>query len=375
MRVQLRDDEGAVAVLVALLLVVLVGMGAFTTDFGTAYVSKRQLQSSADAGSLAAAQELGKYPGTCTEVANSPTARAAALVAAEQYASANRAGDRTRTDWRVACSADGKSIEVTYANAATTPRFLGAIFGSQAYRAERTATAAVGVPRGGYGLRPYFVCLSDAQALRAAPASAPPVRVAFPNASCGNQPGNWYTADCPEDGQGNGTPVLAVNTRIGCESTVLAVDTTAAAGDPAAITQLLLAACAGTPTLSGERGCLTGNTGNLPSNPIETEWDGLLGRQIALPVFQPGTVVGTGNNARYPVQAILGVTVCGYKWNSKSGRSTASVCNGVTFPSGNDNYLWLRFTPQQVSGSNVPYVCPLGDSSCDLGARSVRLVK
>ena len=79
MRVQLRDDDGAIAVIVALLLVVTVGIAAFTTDFGSAYVSKRQLQSAADAGSLAAAQELGKYSGTCASVSTNSTARAAAL--------------------------------------------------------------------------------------------------------------------------------------------------------------------------------------------------------------------------------------------------------------------------------------------------------
>ena len=374
MRVQLTDDDGAVAVIVAVLLVVTVGIAAFTTDFGTAYVSKRQLQSSADAASLAAAQELGTYPGSCEAVATNSTARAAALVVAERYAAANRAGDRQRTDWKVACSADGRTIEVTYANSGSTPRFFGAIFGSDAYVTSRTATAAVGVPSGGYGLRPYFVCISDAVALRATAGSGY-LQVAFPNPSCGNQPGNWYTADCPEDGAANSTPVLAVNTKIGCESLISIVDTTAANDDPALIRQLLIAACTGSPVLSAERGCLTGNTGNLPSNPIETEWDALLGRQIALPVFQPDTVVGNGNNARYPIKAILGVTVCAYKWNSKSGRSTTAGCGGVTIPSGNDNYLWLKYANMQVSGSSAPYWCALGDVTCDFGARSVRLVK
>ena len=374
MRVQLKDDSGAVAVVVALLLVVLVGMAAFITDFGAAYVSKRQLQSSADAGSLAAAQELGKYPGTCTDVASSSTARAAALAAAEQYASANRAGDRARTDWRIACSADHRTIEVTYANAATTPRFLGAIFGSQAYRAERTATAAVGVPSAGYGLRPYFVCLSDALALRAAPASAPPVQVAFPNAACGNQPGNWYTADCPEDGQGNGTPVLAVNTRIGCESTISVVDTTAAAGDPVAIQQLLLAACAGTPPLSAQRGCLTGNTGNLPSEP-DRDRVGRVARASDLAARLPAwdrrgdgeqrAVPGQGHPGRHGLRLQVELEV-----RCAPPRSSATVSRSRAATTTSSSKYDL-----QVSGSLAPFLCAVGDPTCDFGSRSVRLVK
>ena len=343
-------------------------------------MSKRQLQSAADAASLAGAQELGKYAGTCTEVAANATARSAARASADQYAQANRGGDRQRTDWGVACSSDRRSIEVTYANSGSTPRLFGGLFGDQPYVTSRTATAAVGVPSAGYGLRPYFVCLADAQALRATSGTGY-LQIAFPNPSCGNQPGNWYTADCPEDGSGNGTPVLAVNTRVGCESTISIVDTTAAAGNPSQIEALLLAACAGTPPLSASRGCLTGNTGNLPSNPIATEWAALLGEEIALPVFQPGTVLGTGNNAKYPVVAIVGVTVCAYKWNSKSGRSTAFGCGGVSIPTGNDNFLvqvrppGLRefgALPVRCRGPHVRLriaVCPAGQVAADDGSQ------
>ena len=44
-----RDDSGAVAVLVSLLLVSLMALSAFTADLGVAYVNKRQLQTAADA--------------------------------------------------------------------------------------------------------------------------------------------------------------------------------------------------------------------------------------------------------------------------------------------------------------------------------------
>lgn len=53
---RMSDDDGAVAVLVALLSVVLFGLGALVVDVGALYSERRQLQNGADAGALAVAQ-------------------------------------------------------------------------------------------------------------------------------------------------------------------------------------------------------------------------------------------------------------------------------------------------------------------------------
>lgn len=52
-----QRDEGAVIVWVALLLVVLIGLGAFVIDIGRLYVERRELQNGADAAALAIAQD------------------------------------------------------------------------------------------------------------------------------------------------------------------------------------------------------------------------------------------------------------------------------------------------------------------------------
>ena len=54
----LLDEGGAVAVLVALMLVVLVGFAAIVIDIGHLYENRRQMQSAADAAALAGAHEL-----------------------------------------------------------------------------------------------------------------------------------------------------------------------------------------------------------------------------------------------------------------------------------------------------------------------------
>ena len=57
-------DEGAVLVLMAFLIVVLLGVGALVIDIGRAYVEKRQVQNGADAAALAVAQECART-GNC----------------------------------------------------------------------------------------------------------------------------------------------------------------------------------------------------------------------------------------------------------------------------------------------------------------------
>lgn len=371
-----RDDAGATAIIIALCTVVLALMAGFVTDFGLAYNSKRQLQTSADAAALAAAGKLIGHGGNCSAIAGDPAAVAAAKTYADAVSTKNRSG-RIPTTWTVACSPDGKYVNVTYGNGASTKTFFGGLAGTTGIVAERTATAQIFPPASVTGLRPYFVCVTDAQALEASGGTGI-LDIAFPNAGCGNQPGNWYTVDCPEDGTGNSTPVLAENTSDGCQSEITIVDTSAAR-DPvtgalnlAQEKALLLAACSS--GLSGTRGCLTGNTGNLASNPIESAWAGLLGDMIAVPVFRADTVTGNGNNAKYPIKAILGVKVCGYKWQSKEGRDSSADCAGVTFPSGNSDHLWLKFVSIQVSGSTRPSPnCSVGDPLCT--PLSVRLIQ
>ena len=52
-----RDDAGATIVIVALMMVVLLGMGALVIDVGQLYAERRELQNGADAAALAVAQD------------------------------------------------------------------------------------------------------------------------------------------------------------------------------------------------------------------------------------------------------------------------------------------------------------------------------
>src|SRR3954466_3495147 len=75
-----QDERGAVAVLVAVLMLVLIGVLAFVSDLGMAYANQRRLQHGADA----AAWDVGRTialkaaPADCTAIAsayNTPSSR------------------------------------------------------------------------------------------------------------------------------------------------------------------------------------------------------------------------------------------------------------------------------------------------------------
>lgn len=63
---RLNDEDGATAVVVALLLVVLFGSAAFAVDVGQIYQERRELQNGADAAAMAAAYDCAKGVISCS---------------------------------------------------------------------------------------------------------------------------------------------------------------------------------------------------------------------------------------------------------------------------------------------------------------------
>jgi hypothetical protein len=80
LRDRATDEHGSVAIMVALMLVVLIGATAFTVDFGTMHIQRRQHQNSADSGALAIAQDCGR--GQCPADAD---LRASEYTAANEF--------------------------------------------------------------------------------------------------------------------------------------------------------------------------------------------------------------------------------------------------------------------------------------------------
>lgn len=387
-RLETRTSErGAVAVTVALMMVVLVGIGAFTLDFGMSYASTRQLQAASDAAALAAANVFADKPGSCATVLATPAWTAAAANAASSIREDNRSAS-TEASYSATCTAKG-SIQVRYVSAGSTPTVLGGIFGhSGPYATSRPATAIVSAPSEAVGVRPYAICGSQL------PAVLPSTVFQMTLPSAGNtlcpgaaSSGNWWSIDCPEVGS-NSTTYLGTATQNGCTDPISIVPNQSPRTG-SALRTYLEGSCPATSS-----SCLGANSGNLGGTPVLQAWDALVSthKQILLPVFcgvppcdQAAVVNAGGNTAIYPVQALLGVVVCGYHFGGQdsSALGMTGECAGptnnpssLTAASGDNqsNYLLLKAVKMRLAGSSDESDCALG-STCDLQQRQVYLIE
>jgi hypothetical protein len=133
---RIDGEEGATAVLVAVMLVVLFGFGALVLDVGNLYWERRSLQNGADAAALAAAQDFAE--------GSDATAR----ITAEQYADANNSRGAFVEGFT---QPTGNSIQVTartgdIAAAGQLNSLLAGVLGIDEYFTRATATATWGSP-------------------------------------------------------------------------------------------------------------------------------------------------------------------------------------------------------------------------------------
>ena len=374
--------------MVGLLSVVLVGISAFTIDFGMSYVNQRELQTASDAAALTAASVYGySGSGSCSARAADSGLRATAETAADAVRAQNRPG-ATGSITNVTCTADNKGVLVTYSSSGSTPTFVGGVFGhSGNYGGTHVATAAVGAPKSAIGVRPYALCAGQLPTTFPSPV----FQMSLPssgNSICpgASTSGNWWEVDCPE-APSNSNSYLGTATQNGCTSEITVVPNQAPRTG-AALRTYLTGYC---PAKSNS--CLGANTGNLGGTPIINAWDSLVNQhaRVIFPVFcgsppcdQGAVVNGGGNNAIYPVQSLIGVIVCGYHFGNKDSGGIAMTgdCGGLNNPSNyiasagsnQDNYLLLRAIAIETSGGSSDFGCALGDT-CDQHSYAVHLTQ
>jgi hypothetical protein len=374
---------------------VLLGTVAFVTDFGFAYVSKRQLQVAADAGALAAAAKYTTLDGTCATLEADSDTKDLAKADAEKIAEENRPG-LTPLDFDVECN-DHEQLVVQFSVKGTTPIGFGAVFGADPITTSRIAQATVSPSLSGKGVRPYALC---SEAIPDPVLGSGVVRMGGPGSGhsgsdCAEAEagGNWWFIDCPEDK--TGTPdTVAYNLEHGCDDEITVVPDVEFDPDettPAELSSQLTADCNDKSDYS--ESCLSGDTGNssLKNSKVYEKWPGLLGQTINFPVFCSNptcvddTVNGTGTNATYPVYSIAAAVVCGFHIYDKISDSTANGdCSGNPYTTSDaagdpkkdkgDVWLYLKFVKVQVAGDTAENDCALGDT-CDGGRRRVLLTR
>jgi len=328
------NDGGAVAILVALLLIVLVGFGAFAVDMGYAYAVKRQQSVTVDSAALAGAQAVGlKYkelypgegPGCQGLTANEPDEvhTAARLAATENYANNDPEGEWADPQVVVDCDSDNPdNFNVTVTGSSTLPTLLGGVLGKSDLTPGAQATAQVSGSPAYTGLRPFAICEQDRDDAVTNPTSVQYSLFDFQsngNEGQGNgngngnnggedpgddtsdesktrcsvtSPGNWGVVDFDEGSNGN--PDIADWIRNGY-------------GGPVTIPD---------PGMDGDPGQ------DLNSNGVRDALDSILGKTVMFPVAR-NSWTGGGNNAEFKAVGVVSAKFCG--WYISDNKSNAAT--------------------------------------------------
>jgi Flp pilus assembly protein TadG len=153
-----RRDEGAVAIIVAMLTLVIFAVSALVVDIGQVYTTRRSLQSAVDLAALAGAQELPKKPTVACQTAidyfnqNTPET-------SYQFTTADRDSctDTGTPDGRILIDKGNTEITVNSGHKTVDFGFANAIGISNGGTAA-TATAAIASPF--TGVQPFSVATS-----------------------------------------------------------------------------------------------------------------------------------------------------------------------------------------------------------------------
>lgn len=192
MSARLRDDGGAVAVVVALTLVIFIGLTALAVDAGYLYSIRRQLQSAADAAALAG----------CRVLIDGGT-RDEAFAEAQSYAAKNATapGDGLT----MVTTAPQTEITDTYVQVTVqkeTDLFFGRVFSKYATQVTATARAQVAYLTGMQGIVPWALPILHASRVTARLGSGPEVELTSGGA------GLWSGAiDVPATASTSGLPL------------------------------------------------------------------------------------------------------------------------------------------------------------------------
>jgi Flp pilus assembly protein TadG len=302
---RLTAEDGSIAIMVGLLLVVLVGIGSLVLDVGNLFWERRQLQNSADAAALAAAQDL-------TSGEDAATALATARTFADEN---NTRGAHVAPPGSPdpGFFVDTNSVTVTAQTGSVAApgelqSFLASVIGVDTYATEATATASWGFI-GGAATVPLTFSRCEWDFMTGGSVAGLPtdVRTVYFHSSqtaqsintCGgpanqDHPGGFGWLD-PQGGQ--------------CEAYV-------------------------------ENGQVATDVGNNVPNECSAAYlQSLVGQTVIMPIFSSVTG-GPGNNAIYVIDGFAALEVTGFRF---SGNPAYNMPAGNPPCSGNDRCIAGRF--------------------------------
>ncbi len=286
---RLREEDGAIAVLTAVLLVAMFGFAAISIDVGALYEERRQLQNGADAAALAAAWDCaeGIVPCAITGLELNDTV--------DIYAEENARDDEAAADI-VELNLTDQFITVETSTVSNGNGFLhnwfAGILGYETSTVRARATAAWGQAGGATTLPLTFSYCEWSRMV-----GEPPV---FPS---GTEIIDFHTATDTSDDcvgpAGQDTPGgFGWLDPVGDES------------------------CSADVTSDQE---VDGDTGNPTPTAIsdacdEEFWEELIGETVLIPIFSE--ITGTGSNATYYIEGFAAFVVEGYSLTGGGYSST-----------------------------------------------------
>lgn len=241
-----RRERGAVAVIVALLMVVLLGFTAIGIDVGSIYSDQQQLQNGADAGALAIAESCQR--GSCVNTA-------------DKYAKANKL-DVQATGTMLSNTAG----TVTVQTSSTHQNWFAGVLGMPTTALRARASASWGYPSGGAV-----------------------VPLAFSLCAFWQATGGW-------DDQGkplSNTPTVVNIIEHSC--------TPPAHNEvPGGFGELRGTSCVATVLAGGWVASDSGNNG--PNSCSGFDWSTVMNKTVLIPIFDD--YQGTGSNAQYKIKGL-----------------------------------------------------------------------
>lgn len=318
------QDDGAVAVIVALCLLLLFGAGAIAIDLGSAWETKRDLVVDTDAAALAGARSL--MDGDCED----------ALETAEDFLEINAGlspGTVSLVDGTdFFCSELAGTVRVDLTDEAQMT--LAGAIGTDQINVYSSTTAALTEVAGGPGLRPLAACLFDDDIQDWLAGSNPGNRYKFmlngsPATDCGGAPGNWGFAcfdpsepindDDGPSGCGNaagndvsGNKILAKMLRYGYSGTVDLGDSPADLSPPADLSDpgTTDGTCRGDDTTDPDCDATPGSRGN--AGPLVSAYDWLITNNVEFAILGITNWDGSGTGANTQAVAFIGVRLVDY---------------------------------------------------------------
>jgi len=144
---RVTDDRGAIAVIIAILIVPLLGLAAISLDIAATHAERQQLQTGADAAALAIAQDCARK--NCGAPAD--TAQSLATLNSNS-GTAVASVDPVPTEY---------SGRVTVRNSAVRQHWFAPVLGMDSTELTTSATAGWGSPTGGTSALPMIFSLCD----------------------------------------------------------------------------------------------------------------------------------------------------------------------------------------------------------------------